>query len=142
LTGAAPTIGLVEGILLLAENLPRDTPVGMDDASEGSQMQVPTHRSREKGQLLNGVENRQAWMLIGGAIRMAYGLGIDQVCCVCNPSHRLTDHLLTGRVDGSSHIRSRTLPRSTYRELPSLGHVSNAASDSFFPLADTARDAW
>ena len=79
LTGAAPTIGLVEGILLLAENLPRDTPVGMDDASEGSQMQIPTHRSREKGQLLNGVENRQAWMLIGGAIRMAYGLGIDQV---------------------------------------------------------------
>lgn len=79
LTGAAPTIGLVEGILLLAENLPRDTPVGMNDASEGSQLQVPAHRSREKGQLLNGVENRQAWMLIGGAIRMAYGLGIDQL---------------------------------------------------------------
>jgi hypothetical protein len=142
LTGAAPTIGLVEGILLLAENLPRDTPVGMDDASEGSQMQVPTHRSREKGQLLNGAENRQAWMLIGGAIRMAYGLGIDQVCCVCIPSHKSTNHLLTGTAGGSSHIRSRTLPRSTYRGLRSLGHVSHVASDRPFPLTDTVCNTW
>ena len=78
LSGAAPSIGLVEGILLLAENLPRETQANVNDSPEG-QVQMPTHRSREKGQLLNGVENRQAWMLIGGAIRMAYGLGIDQV---------------------------------------------------------------
>lgn len=51
-----PTIGLVEGLLLLAENLPRD----------------PTQNSA------HGSENRQAWMLIGMAIRLAYGLGLDK----------------------------------------------------------------
>lgn len=31
------------------------------------------------GEEVHGAENRQAWMLVGMAIRCAYGLGIDKV---------------------------------------------------------------
>jgi len=58
--GASPSIGLIEALLLLAENLPRDPNPG-------------------KQEDVHGAENRQAWMLIGTAIRCAYGLGIEKV---------------------------------------------------------------
>ena len=68
--GAPPTVGLVESLLLLAENLPRDP--------------LPDRATKELhayrlGEELHGKENRQAWMLIGTAIRAAYGLGLDKV---------------------------------------------------------------
>ena len=66
--GAPPTIGLVEALLLLAENLPRD-PSSLRDGI----------RAMGIGEEVHGAENRQAWMLIGMAIRSAYGLGIDKV---------------------------------------------------------------
>jgi hypothetical protein len=56
--GAQPTIGLVEGLLLVAENLPRNAS-GKDQ--------------------VHGTENRQAWMLIGAAIRCASALGLEKV---------------------------------------------------------------
>jgi len=56
--GAPATIGLVEGLLLVAENLPRN--------SSGN---VEVH----------GTENRQAWMLVGAAIRSASALGMEKV---------------------------------------------------------------
>ncbi|CAK9782420.1 unnamed protein product [Cutaneotrichosporon oleaginosum] len=67
--GAPPTVGLVEALLLLAENLPRDPPVEAPD---------PVH-AQGFGEEVHTSENRQAWMLIGMAIRCAYGLGIDKV---------------------------------------------------------------
>jgi hypothetical protein len=80
LSGAAPTIGLVEGVLLLAENLPREKPFSAETtASDATRIKGLTGRSTQRGCMLDGFENRQAWMLIGGAIRMAYGLGIDQL---------------------------------------------------------------
>jgi hypothetical protein len=68
--GAPPTVGLVEALLLLAENLPRD-PVraGTPD---------PVH-ALGFGEEVHGSENNQAWMLIGMAIRCAYSLGIDKL---------------------------------------------------------------
>lgn len=65
--GAPSTVGLVEGLLLLAENLPRDP---------GLAARLRASDSREG---VHGAENRQAWMLIGMAIRLAYGLGLDQI---------------------------------------------------------------
>jgi hypothetical protein len=73
--GAPPTVGLVESLLLLAENLPRD-PIR---AGQQKHEQDDT-RALGFGEEFHSAENRQAWMLIGTAIRSAYGLGIDKVC--------------------------------------------------------------
>lgn len=67
--GLQPTVGLVEGLLLLAENLPRNPDLV-------SKLERVAGETKEG---VHGAENRQAWMLTGMAIRTAYGLGIDQV---------------------------------------------------------------
>ncbi|KAJ9109091.1 hypothetical protein QFC21_000419 [Naganishia friedmannii] len=80
--GVAPTVGLVEGVLLLAENLPRERIVGTSlSANDKIKPKMPliSTDSDEQREVITGAENRQAWMLIGGAIRMAYGLGLDQL---------------------------------------------------------------
>lgn len=80
--GTVPTIGLVEGLLLIAENLPREKAV-TSPANNGDRpakkLPLVSTSSEEQKQVISGAENRQAWMLIGSAIRMAYGLGLDQV---------------------------------------------------------------
>lgn len=68
--GAPPTVGMVEALLLLAEYLPRDPP--RTDAPD------PVH-AQGAGEEVHGSENRQAWTLIGMAIRLAYSLGIDKL---------------------------------------------------------------
>ena len=80
--GTAPTIGLVEGLLLIAENLPREKAVTSPANGEerpARKFPLVSTTSDEQKQVISGAENRQAWMLIGSAIRMAYGLGLDQV---------------------------------------------------------------
>jgi hypothetical protein len=72
--GAPPTIGLVEALLLLAEHLPRDPAKSSKRRDEPSEIHAIGF-----GEEVHGAENRQAWMLIGMAIRSAYGLGIDKV---------------------------------------------------------------
>jgi hypothetical protein len=72
--GAPPTVGLVESLLLLAENLPRD-PVRTGQ----QRIEQDDTRALGFGEEFHSAENRQAWMLIGTAIRSAYGLGIDKV---------------------------------------------------------------
>ncbi len=67
--GLQPTVGLVEGLLLLAENLPRNPDLV-------SKLERAAGETKEG---VHGAENRQAWMLTGMAIRTAYGLGIDQI---------------------------------------------------------------
>lgn len=65
--GYQPSIGFVEGVLILAENLPRDR--GSQNSNEF------VSATREGSQGLQGVENRRSWALTGTAIRAAYGLG-------------------------------------------------------------------
>ncbi|BEI94648.1 uncharacterized protein CcaverHIS019_0702290 [Cutaneotrichosporon cavernicola] len=67
--GAPPTVGLVEALLLLAENIPRDPPIDATNSAHAQGFGEEVHTS----------ENRQAWMLIGMAIRCAYGLGLDKL---------------------------------------------------------------
>lgn len=69
-----PSIGLVEGLLILAENIPRDS----GTPSKPSLLRRK-HRVAKDRSIVSGDENRQAWMFIGLAIRMAYALGLDQV---------------------------------------------------------------
>lgn len=68
--GTRPTVGLIEALLLLAENLPRD-PVRAGPPD-------PVH-AQGTGEEVHAAENNQAWMLIGIAIRCAYSLGIDKL---------------------------------------------------------------
>ncbi len=67
--GLQPTVGLVEGLLLLAENLPRNPDLVSKLEKASGEVKDGVH----------GAENRQSWMLTGMAIRTAYGLGLDQV---------------------------------------------------------------
>lgn len=69
-SGFQPSIGFVEGVLILAENLPRDRLGPMASEMAGPQGEV---------QGLHGTENRRAWALVGTAIRAAYGLGLDRL---------------------------------------------------------------
>lgn len=71
--GAPPTIGLVEALLLLAGNLPRDP------ARSTTRRQDNETHALGFGEEAHEAENRQAWSLIGAAIRSAYYLGIDKV---------------------------------------------------------------
>jgi hypothetical protein len=84
----------VEGLLLIAENLPREkvltSPTNNGDVP-AKKLPLVSTSSEEQKQVISGAENRQAWMLIGSAIRMAYGLGLDQVC---RHTHRKRDILL------------------------------------------------
>jgi hypothetical protein len=73
--GLQPTVGLVEGLLLLAENLPRNPDLV-------SKLERASGDSKEG---VHGAENRQAWMLTGMAIRTAYGLGLDQIAVTTRP---------------------------------------------------------
>jgi hypothetical protein len=69
--GLQPSIGFVEGVLILAENLPRDllSAAAADMAGSGS--------GNSDGPGLHGVDNRRSWALTGTAIRAAYGLGCE-----------------------------------------------------------------
>lgn len=90
--GSTTSVGFVEGVLLLAENLPRE-------------------RTRQVSELLmdgdqtglHGTENRRSWALTGLAIRAAYGLGcetdvtgqclcaVDQIAIEINERERTAD---------------------------------------------------
>lgn len=70
--GAPVTVGLIEALLLLAENLPRD-PVRHAETAPAAGLRAVGY-----GEEVHGAENRQAWMLIGLAIRGAYGIGLDK----------------------------------------------------------------
>lgn len=60
--------------MLLAENLPRDS-----EPLPKSSLLRRKHRVAKDRSIVTVDENRQAWMFIGLAIRMAYALGLDQV---------------------------------------------------------------
>jgi hypothetical protein len=67
LTGLPVSVGFVEGVLLLAEFLPKEQE---HDSLSGKLLGRSTN-----GDALEGVENRRSWALTGLAIRAAYGMG-------------------------------------------------------------------
>lgn len=68
-SGLPASIGFVEGVLLLAEFLPREQTSGHSFSSQ----LLGTNKSTEGA--LEGTENRRSWALTGLAIRAAYGIG-------------------------------------------------------------------
>ncbi|RSH91336.1 hypothetical protein EHS25_009635 [Saitozyma podzolica] len=74
--GVEASVGLVEGVLLLAEFLPREKSSKIAGGSRDPSLELLAGRS-DGG--LHGTENRRTWALTGVAIRAAYGLGLDQL---------------------------------------------------------------
>ena len=68
--GVGASVGLVEGVLLLAEFLPRDK-----GGRGGGELLGNTSGIGVGGEGLHGIENRRSWAMTGLAIRAAYGLG-------------------------------------------------------------------
>jgi len=77
----------VEGLLLLAENLPRDPTRKINGKNE----EPEEIHALGSGEEVHSNENRQAWMLIGTAIRCAYGLGLDKVYSILLRSTGIAD---------------------------------------------------
>lgn len=71
--GVEASLGLVEGILLLAEFLPREP-----------KPSAPLLSGKSEGGL-HGTDNRRGWALTGLAIRAAYGLQLDQAALETQP---------------------------------------------------------
>jgi hypothetical protein len=80
-SGSSTTVGFVEGVLLLAENLPREVSRRTSELLSGGDDAVGLH----------GTENRRSWALTGLAIRAAYGLGLDQIAIEINEAERTAD---------------------------------------------------
>ena len=73
--GIPPSIGLIEALLLLAENLPR---MPKEDRNSDDKHYLVEDRGL-------GNENRRAWTLIGIAVRCGYALGLDKVLVIWQP---------------------------------------------------------
>ncbi|WVR07572.1 hypothetical protein IAU60_004614 [Kwoniella sp. DSM 27419] len=84
--GLPASIGFVEGVLLLAEHLPRDKS-RQDKESSLSLLAAPG--SPVAGE--HGTDNRRSWSLTGLAIRAAYLIGLDQIALEINEGHRDPD---------------------------------------------------
>jgi hypothetical protein len=65
-SGLPASVGFVEGVLLLAEFLPRER--------SGKPLSADLLGSETKS-TMEGMENRRSWALTGLAIRAAYGIG-------------------------------------------------------------------
>lgn len=105
--GLQPSIGFVEGVLILAENLPRDKL-----STTAADMTGPAS-SHSEVHGLHGVENRRSWALTGTAIRAAYGLGCES--CVRLSLTISGPARSRGRRTG---CRARTCPRGLDVVLP------------------------
>nr|XP_019044036.1 specific RNA polymerase II transcription factor [Kwoniella bestiolae CBS 10118]OCF22966.1 specific RNA polymerase II transcription factor [Kwoniella bestiolae CBS 10118] len=84
--GLPGSVGFVEGVLLLAEHLPRETPT-MPKPYSFNMLAGPG--SEVTGE--HGTDNRRSWSLTGLAIRAAYLLGLDQIALEINEDERTPD---------------------------------------------------
>jgi len=66
-SGLTATVGFVEGVLLLAEFLPRE--------KSGQPISTQLLGGSSGDATQEGMENRRSWALTGLAIRAAYGIG-------------------------------------------------------------------
>ncbi|OCF41353.1 specific RNA polymerase II transcription factor [Kwoniella heveanensis CBS 569] len=81
--GLPSSIGFVEGVLLLAEHLPREKR-SMTKETSFSLLVAPGGEATGE----HGTENRRSWSLIGLAIRAAYLIGLDQIALEINEGQR------------------------------------------------------
>ena len=73
--GFKPTLGLVMGMLLLADNVP-----AADGPPDEASMQLfGMNEAREGWTELHGTETRRFWAYAGTAVRAAYGLGCEPI---------------------------------------------------------------
>nr|XP_019010426.1 specific RNA polymerase II transcription factor [Kwoniella pini CBS 10737]OCF49207.1 specific RNA polymerase II transcription factor [Kwoniella pini CBS 10737] len=84
--GLPGSVGFVEGVLLLAEHLPREKATSPKDASLDMLAGPGTEAAGE-----HGTDNRRSWSLTGLAIRAAYLLGLDQIALEINEDERTPD---------------------------------------------------
>ncbi|WRT70130.1 uncharacterized protein IL334_007124 [Kwoniella shivajii] len=84
--GLPGSVGFVEGVLLLAEHLPREkaTP-----PRPTSLHMLAGPGSEAAGE--HGTDNRRSWSMTGLAIRAAYLLGLDQIALEINEDERTPD---------------------------------------------------
>nr|ODN90968.1 specific RNA polymerase II transcription factor [Cryptococcus depauperatus CBS 7855] len=86
--GLPGSVGFVEGVLLLAEHLPRERATPPKDTSV-SMLSGPG--TQYVGTGMHGTDNRRSWALIGLAIRAAYLLGLDQISLEVDEACRTPD---------------------------------------------------
>ncbi|WVQ84668.1 hypothetical protein IAT38_006823 [Cryptococcus sp. DSM 104549] len=84
--GLPGSVGFVEGVLLLAEHLPREKMTPPKETSVDLLAGPGTEAAGE-----HGMDNRRSWALIGVAIRAAYLLGLDQISLEIDESQRTPD---------------------------------------------------
>ncbi|WWD19715.1 hypothetical protein CI109_104179 [Kwoniella shandongensis] len=84
--GLPSSVGFVEGVLLLAEHLPREKATPPRDYSIGMLAGPGTEAAGA-----HGTDNRRSWALIGLAIRAAYLLGLDQIALEIDEAQRTPD---------------------------------------------------
>ena len=73
-SGLSASVGFVEGVLLLAEFLPREK---SSRPMSTQLLGVRRGGGGGGGSTLEGTENRRSWALTGLAIRAAYGIGCE-----------------------------------------------------------------
>ncbi|KAK4687831.1 hypothetical protein P7C73_g2287, partial [Tremellales sp. Uapishka_1] len=88
-SGLPASVGFVEGVLLLAENLPREKTLPTKETSMDLLVGSSAGRADMSG--LHGTENRRSWSLTGIAIRAAYGIGLDQLALETNEGERTAE---------------------------------------------------
>ncbi|WWC91805.1 uncharacterized protein L201_006752 [Kwoniella dendrophila CBS 6074] len=84
--GLPGSVGFVEGVLLLAEHLPREKATPPKQSSLDMLAGPGTETAGE-----HGTDNRISWSLTGLAIRAAYRLGLDQIALEINEDERNPD---------------------------------------------------
>ncbi|WVR00116.1 hypothetical protein IAU59_007258 [Kwoniella sp. CBS 9459] len=139
--GLPSSIGFVEGVLLLAEHLPREKRSMTKETSFNLLMAPGGEATGE-----HGTENRRSWSLIGLAIRAAYLIGLDQIALEINEGERDPEVERARSAWTWCYLYDRTIDKSTglafWSRGPSLcfvgySHISqtgSAAARENFPL--------
>nr|XP_018260769.1 specific RNA polymerase II transcription factor [Kwoniella dejecticola CBS 10117]OBR82927.1 specific RNA polymerase II transcription factor [Kwoniella dejecticola CBS 10117] len=138
--GLPGSVGFVEGVLLLAEHLPREKATPPKPASLDMLAGPGTEAAGE-----HGTDNRRSWSLTGLAIRAAYLLGLDQIALEINEDERTPDVERARSVWTWCYLYDRTIDEfrlAFWSRGPSLcfvgySHISQtgeAAARMNFPL--------
>ncbi|WWD03753.1 hypothetical protein V865_001809 [Kwoniella europaea PYCC6329] len=138
--GLPGSVGFVEGVLLLAEHLPRERAAPPKSYSLNMLSGPGTEVTGE-----HGTDNRRSWSLTGLAIRAAYLLGLDQIALEINEDERTPDVERVRSVWTWCYLYDRTIDKTGlafWSRGPSLcfigySHISQtgeAAARFNFPL--------
>ncbi|ORY35773.1 hypothetical protein BCR39DRAFT_512070 [Naematelia encephala] len=139
LSGLPASVGFVEGVLLLAEFLPRE--------KSGGGVSLELLKGPETSEGLQGTENRRSWSLTGMALRAAYGLGLDQLALELPEEHDRNLELERARSAWTwCYLYDRTIglrtglafwsrgPTLCYQGYSHISQTGEAAARQNFPL--------